>query len=1043
MPTVITAQDKALEYIESNDNDSDVMSLKEIEQLIKETDYNRALYELHKYIEKYPDRFDNAQKLIKTIMVRRDRYSVLTEKAIKSSEENPEDHETPSKIILEMKTLEKNPPEEIQKVIDLLEEMHLFKYYAYLFDTIQNESASLTQANDVMGAIKKVEEGFWVYKDEFLQQWKNHPEIISEAEKIQQQLDSYLAEFENEEFRKQFNTLITSFIKSVNDDKYAQANELYLQINQQIKKYAELRNNIYECSVKFNKLYDKQKTINKEITDASYLPFMQRFVSGISGISNSGIVGAIDYEYEQKVESMKNAIARTTEKYTKQYELAMPKEITNAKADLSNLKNAQTYTNPITNYSQLGKKTNDFYSYLKDIPSSSRKNEHYLQFTQSLDYVDDVSHRIASIYTIAFELNTENQNQKEIRAELKNNKNKDDYDSSTYIRKLFDSVSKMYLITGKKEDMYPENQEAVVCQNQKLNWTNLYNLYSKYVEEIFATSENAVVSSWTEISQSFIDDASYYEQKMKEYNQYALVYETGFSEKIDEETYKKLNENPDYLLDYAKNHPAAKEGQSAYKYPVFAVQMTNQIKQIANEYESTMDFAQNEFEYNLETHAEWKNNKKITEIVTKSAQYMERKTTELGKTKADVENMVLKAKQQTEEAQRIKQLADGYYNQSEQAYENGQLEKAENLLVKANEQYTQSLELEDNPVLRREVDEKQLLLSRKITDARNEIVVKESRELYTKARTAQSQDRYDDAELLINSAINKWAETHDEKNEEFESFRELVNTAVSMKTGRILLVSDPLYAEMSQLLSIAYQYYDMGKKYYEMNQTENGNMQLDLAIDSLEKIKKVYPINQEASLLMLKIDQLRDPDKFKQDFGQKIKEAVAKCKTPETQTEGYNALINYYSLDPTYKGLKQTIFDIEIELGMRDKPVDNSAIARSTRLTEDAQSQYNKAGNDSAKLNKALQTVNEAIKLNPNNNAAIALKDKISTKLGGTTTIVLSSEDQALLTKAKNEYQAGRIDEANILMIQILKNNPQNIKVKSVADLKKKIDARL
>ena len=105
IPVSVFAQDKALEYIEAEDKDGEVMSLGQIEDLIKATDYNRALFELHKYIEKYPDRFDNAQRLIKTIMQRRARYSILTERAIKSSEENPEDHETPSKIILEMKTL--------------------------------------------------------------------------------------------------------------------------------------------------------------------------------------------------------------------------------------------------------------------------------------------------------------------------------------------------------------------------------------------------------------------------------------------------------------------------------------------------------------------------------------------------------------------------------------------------------------------------------------------------------------------------------------------------------------------------------------------------------------------------------------------------------------------------------------------------------------------------------------------------------------------------------------------------------------------------
>ena len=180
----VFAADKALEYIEAED-DGEVMSLGQIEDLIKATDYNRALYELHKYIEKYPDRFDNAQKLIKTIMQRRSRYSILTERAIKSSEENPEDHETPSKIILEMKTLEKNPPPEIQQVIDLLEEMHLFKYYAYLFDTIQNESAALAKAGDTNAAIEKVREGFWIYRDEFTEDWGKNQRVIAEAEAIQ------------------------------------------------------------------------------------------------------------------------------------------------------------------------------------------------------------------------------------------------------------------------------------------------------------------------------------------------------------------------------------------------------------------------------------------------------------------------------------------------------------------------------------------------------------------------------------------------------------------------------------------------------------------------------------------------------------------------------------------------------------------------------------------------------------------------------------------------------------------------------------------
>lgn len=1041
IPVSVFAQDKALEYIEAEDKDGEVMSLSQIEDLIKATDYNRALFELHKYIEKYPDRFDNAQRLIKTIMQRRARYSILTERAIKSSEENPEDHETPSKIILEMKTLEKNPPPEIQKVIDLLEEMHLFKYYAYLFDTIQSESAKLAHENNTLGAIEKVKEGFWVYHDEFLEDWAKNSRVLSDADAILKDLNSYIAEFTNPDTRKNFTNLVQTFIKNVNDDRYPQALENYHQLVQIFNRYAQVRNNIYSCAARFKTLYERLKTLNPEITDASYLPFMQRFVSGIPSIPDSGITGAIDYEFADKVEAMKDAVARATERHVNSFLKDLPKSLMEPKSDLGALREAEYYTDPVSQFSSLGKNVNNFYALIKN--PTPKTQDQYPEYNTSLDYVRDIAIRTKNLYPTVEALLKENANQLAIRNDIKNNKNNPDYDSQVYIRRLFDSVSKMYTITGNRASYFPANNNGVTSTNQKLNWNNLKNTYTSYVDELFGKAELEVVSCWNEISQIFIDDAQGYETEMKEYIQYAQVYESGFAEKLDEATYNKLNNNPKALLEYAKTHPPAAPGQEAYKYSGFAVQMIQSMENTSNQYENTMQSAQKEFEYNFEKHPEWKENKKITDVVNKSEQYMKNKTEELGRIKQSSAEFAAGAKRTSDNARSVRNEADALFNQSENAYNRGDLVRAENLLVQANEKYSESLAIEDNPVLRRQADEKQLVLSRKITDARNEIVVRESRELYNRARDAQAVDRYDDAELLINSAINKWAETHEEKNEEFETFRELVNTAVSMKTGRILLVSDPLYAEMSQLLSIAYQYYDEGKKDYAKNLVEEGNVQLDLALENLAKIKKVYPINQEASLLMLKIDQLRNPEKFKQDFGQKIKEAVAKCRVPETQTEGYNALVNYYSLDPNYKGLKDTINNIEIELGMKAKPVDNSARARSTRLTQDAQTQYNRAGNDQNRLNQALRTVNEAIRLNPNNQDAIRLKDRISTKLGGTTTIVLSSQDQALLTRAKNEYQAGRIDEANLIMIQILKNNPQNIRVKSVSDLKKKIDARL
>ncbi|MCK9171447.1 MAG: hypothetical protein M0P01_13630, partial [Treponema sp.] len=55
----------------------DILSLTEIDVLIKDTNYDQALEQLYLYITKYPDQFDEAQKRIKKVLDARDRYTVL------------------------------------------------------------------------------------------------------------------------------------------------------------------------------------------------------------------------------------------------------------------------------------------------------------------------------------------------------------------------------------------------------------------------------------------------------------------------------------------------------------------------------------------------------------------------------------------------------------------------------------------------------------------------------------------------------------------------------------------------------------------------------------------------------------------------------------------------------------------------------------------------------------------------------------------------------------------------------------------------------
>ena len=165
------------------------------------------------------------------------------------------------------------------------------------------------------------------------------------------------------------------------------------------------------------------------------------------------------------------------------------------------------------------------------------------------------------------------------------------------------------------------------------------------------------------------------------------------------------------------------------------------------------------------------------------------------------------------------------------------------------------------------------------------------------------------------------------------------------------------------------------------------------------------------------------------------------CSSKDTRQEGYANLLDYYELQPDYKGLKDLIYQVEIDIGIRQKPVSNTGANRAKKLIADAQKIYSSAGNDTAKLQNALSKIDEALTLVSDNQEAMALKDKITTKIGGNTSTVLSTEDERLYQLAIQRLQNNNVVGANAIVEQLLKK-PQNSNSQKIKDLKNKIEAR-
>ena len=69
------------------------------------------------------------------------------------------------------------------------------------------------------------------------------------------------------------------------------------------------------------------------------------------------------------------------------------------------------------------------------------------------------------------------------------------------------------------------------------------------------------------------------------------------------------------------------------------------------------------------------------------------------------------------------------------------------------------------------------------------------------------------------------------------------------------------------------------------------------------------------------------------------------------------------------------------------------------------------------------------------------LKDKITTKIGGNTSTVLSTEDERLYQLAIQRLQNNNVVGANAIVEQLLKKQ-QNANSQKIKDLKNKIEAR-
>jgi hypothetical protein len=333
--------------------------------------------------------------------------------------------------------------------------------------------------------------------------------------------------------------------------------------------------------------------------------------------------------------------------------------------------------------------------------------------------------------------------------------------------------------------------------------------------------------------------------------------------------------------------------------------------------------------------------------------------------------------------------------------------------------YSNSLAIQESAAVRAELDDLINPLIAEIAHQKYEYTVMAVRDLVNDARDEYFAGNFEGAEETLTRAETEWAVVSSDPETEVSYWLTLVRGALFMRGGRTIAPTAPLYPEMSQLLSSAQKNYDEGLRLINSNQREDGMQMFASAMRQTQEVRLIFPVNQDAGILELRIDQIVDPESFNRNFTQRFQVAVEGSR--RGSMEAFADLQNLAYINPRYPGINAALVQAEIDMGMRPAPPDSSRITRSNELASAAQRMF--AANVRSQYQLVLENVNEALRLNPNNTFAMQLKDRVQIAMGGTQSIDRYTEQEYI--RAVREFQNGN----NLLalsIIQRLLQRPEN-----------------
>ncbi len=959
------------------------IGLPKVDRLIKDRNYNEAILELATYMNENPDDFDGAQRRIKRIIDMRVTYNERAIELLRILANEPTNDEKKLNMITYLESLEKNPNQATRDFILGTKAAAQFTYYRAKFDEIMTVGDELIDQGLFVEATRKFNEGYIFYKQEFDEETES--ELLSRINAALGGIISSVASYAD--LQSSFTAVAVETERAVSATDILASETAFALLETEIARYSRIRNVVASSGILFASSFSGIQAKDNLITENSFLPFAYRFTLGRKTSDRfEGVLGAMDTQWN----SVLDRLDVVAEKAVRNSWLQGTEQLA-----AGNIPGALDFFRTSGRFASLGQK---FALSSANFTASPELfgNRTYIPRANSYARLEIAA---ASFIVLGerngayLDLKTRI-DQYAPGAALPDTIRKAPSAAVTAYTDFAAEVSALSLIVS--GFVAPKPVELA-----EIPFVGEYNAFAQKLLASLSTDRLAVVRSSARFQENSV--ARMLAEWQTSYDEATVLLEG--------------------TVPSGSTIPIFYPVESITAFNKLRSGIVADIKAVASAVNVLKKLPRAELA--------------DTEIAS-SIRKMEEEVQLLDALYSGAASAIARANSRILQANLARQESDLRYSQSQTALNRFDFQAARDNLQRARDKINQSLALQESAILRNDSDSRLEKLGADITRIENESVVREVRALITTGKNFYYLGNFDQAEQVFIQAKTRWGVTNVEANPEVANWIAIINTALSMKTGRTIPVAAPLFPQMSQILSSANQLFTQGKNLMSSGQRATAVGVLASAKEKLQQLQLVYPLNQDAGELTLRINQLIDPAAFTDFFRQKVAYVRTSYKT-ERQT-AYSDLLDLYRINPDYPGINRLVDEVEIYLGIQIPPPDPKAIARSAELTRAAQKIYD--ANTRSQFQVALSQLDEAIKLNPDNQTAIALKDRVQTSSGGQSVAVLSAGDEAKYQQAVQELQKGNKITASALVEQLLQN-PKSRNSAKIQDLKKRIDSQL